>query len=156
MSEASGIAVRAARPADADAVAALIDAAFVHYVPILGRKPRPMLDDHAARIARGETFVADDGARLLGVISISPNEGALHIFNIAVRPEAQGSGLLRRLIAFAEARARQNGAGRLTLYTNVAMTRNRSIDAHLGFTEDGISEGGGYKIVHMTKPLGEA
>ena len=153
MAEVPGTAIRAAEPADRDAVAALIDAAYAHYVPVLGRKPRPMLDDHAARIARGETFVAGAGAKLHAVISIVPAEGALHIFNLAILPAAQGNGLARRMIAFAEARARQNGVGRLTLYTNVAMTRNRSIYAHLGFTEDGISEGGGYQIVHMTKPL---
>lgn len=134
-------------------VAALTDAAYQHYVPILGRKPRPMLDDHTARIARGETFLLEDAADLVGLISLIPKDDTLHIYSIAVAPEAQGRGHLRALLDFAENTAKEQGLSVLSLHTNVLMTRNRAIYAHLGFVETGISDGGGYKIVFMAKPI---
>lgn len=146
-------AIRPAQPHDVVAVGALIDAAYEHYIPILGRKPRPMLDDHHARIARGETFLLEDGEELLGLISIAPDESALHIFNLAVVPKAQGLGLLHDLLGFAATRARELRLPRLTLFTNVLMTHNRAIYAHLGFVETKISDGGGYQIVAMERPV---
>ena len=146
--------IRPAGAEDVPAIADLIDAAYQDYVPILGRKPRPMLDDHAARTARGENFVGEDNGALLAVIALAQEHpGALHIFNIAVHPDAQGRGLLRQLLAFAEAKARDDGLPLLTLYTNQLMTRNRAIYARLGFVEVGTEEANGYKIVFMQRPV---
>ena len=145
-------AIRQAEAADQAAIAAVIDAAYSHYIPLIGRKPRPMLDDYAARIARGEHYVADGAAGLDAVITLTIGRpDALHIFNIAVHPDAQGRGLLRELLAFAESEARARGKTWLTLYTNVAMTANRAIYNHLGFTELGEEEGQGYRIVFMER-----
>ena len=136
------------------AIAELIDAAYQHYVPILGRKPRPMLDDHAARTPRGENFLLVDDGPPLAVIALAPERpGTLHIFNIAVHPDAQNRGLLRQLLAFAEAKARHEGLPLLTLYTNQLMTRNRAIYAHLGFVEMGTEAATGYNIGVMQRPV---
>lgn len=147
--------IRFATPADIPAVVALIDAAYHHYIPILGgRRPRPMDDDQAARIANGELFLLEEEGRLLGVVTMNPTPDAMHIFNLAVHPDAQGRGLLRRLIGHAESAARARNLPRLTLFTNVAMTTNRAIYAHLGFRE--VREEttpGGYRIVFMERPL---
>lgn len=146
--------IRRVLPDDAPAVADVVNAAYSHYIPIIGRTPRPMLDDHAARIARGEHFVYDDGTRVLaGITLTSGRQDALHIYNIAVRPDAQGSGLLLNLLAFAEQRARHDGLHWLTLYTNLAMLKNRAIYAHLGFTELGEEDAGGYRIVFMERKI---
>jgi N-acetylglutamate synthase-like GNAT family acetyltransferase len=147
-------AVRLATEGDVRAIAALVDAAYQHYVPVLGRKPRPMFDDHAARTANGGNFVVDEAGDILAVIALTPEpSGALHIFNIAIRPDAQGRGLLRDLLAFAEAEAHRQGAAMLTLYTNELMTRNRAIYSHLGFAEVGIEQANGYNIVFMQRPV---
>ena len=90
------------------------------------------------------------------VITIAPDKrpDALHIFNIAIDPAAQGSVLLRQLLAFAEQQARALGLGWLTLYTNVAMVRNRAIYNHLGFVELGEElASGGYQIVFMERAV---
>lgn len=146
--------IRLALAQDVPAIAELIDAAYQHYVPIMGRKPRPMLDDHAARTARGENFVWDDDGALFAVIALAhEHPGALHIFNIAVHPDAEGRGLLRQLLDFAEAKARESGLPLLTLYTNQLMTRNRAIYARLGFVEVGTEEANGYRIVFMQRPV---
>jgi ribosomal protein S18 acetylase RimI-like enzyme len=146
--------LRPAKSADIPAVVALIDAAYRHYVPILGRRPRPMDDDQQARLDNGELFVIDDGGTLLAVLTMTVQPEAVHIFNLAVHPDAQGRGLLRRMLGFAESTARREGKSRLTLYTNAAMTRNRAINAHLGFIETGEHDTpGGYRIVSMERPL---
>lgn len=150
------LAFRPANESDAPTVAAIIEKAYQHYIPVLGgRKPRPMLDDHAARIARGETFLLEEDHAAVAVTSMGPEDGAMHIFNIAVHPAAQGKGHLRRILAFAEDRARTTGADRLTLYTNALMTRNRAIYLHFGFVEQRREElPGGYSVVFLERRLG--
>ena len=101
--------LRPAKSADIPAVVALIDAAYRHYVPILGRRPRPMDDDQQARLDNGELFVIDDGGTLLAVLTMTVQPEAVHIFNLAVHPDAQGRGLLRQLLGFAESTARREG-----------------------------------------------
>ena len=147
--------IRQATADDIATVAAIIDAAYSHYIPVIGRTPRPMTDDHAGRIARGEHFLAGDSSRPEAVITLGPGKrtDALHIFNIAVDPAAQGKGMLRRLLAFAEQRAREAGLPWLTLYTHELMTRNRAIYAHLGFEVLGEEDGGGYTIIYMQRAV---
>ena len=148
------ISFRIAEPADHDRIAALIDAAYAQWVPVLGgRKPRPMLDDHAARTARGENVLVEDGGALVGVVAMVPTADGMHLFSIAVHPDAQAKGLLRAILTEAERRARSLGLHRLTLYTNVLMEKNRAIYRHLGFAEVGTEDGGGYSIVFMARPV---
>lgn len=151
------MAMRQAEAADEAAIAALIDAAYSHYIPIIGRKPRPMLDDHAARIAAGEHHVLESPDGIEAVITLTSEDRpeVLHIFNIAVHPDRQGRGHLRTLLAFAESRARASGKDWLTLYTNAKMVRNRAIYRHLGFAELREEEGNGYRIVFMERALSE-
>lgn len=146
--------IRPATQADIPAVVALIDAAYRHYIAQIGRRPRPMDDDQHARLAGGQLFVLDDSGTILGVVTMEIQGEAVHIFNLAVAPEAQGRGLLRELIGFAEDAARRERKPKLTLYTNVVMTKNRAIYAHLGFVETGEHLApGGYHIVFMERPV---
>jgi len=148
------VTFRIAEAADRDRIAELVDAAYAPWVPVLGgRKPRPMLDDHAARIARGENVLVEADGRLLGVVAMVPEPEALHLFSIAVHPDAQGQGLLHAILEEAARRAQELGLGRLTLYTNALMEKNRAIYQHLGFAETGIENGGGYTIVFMERPV---
>ena len=45
--------LRPALPGEAPLLAALAERAYAHYVPVIGRRPAPMDDDYAARIAAG-------------------------------------------------------------------------------------------------------
>ncbi len=153
MPEGAGIAIRAATLADAAAVAALTEAAYARYVPRIGRKPMPMLDDHAARIGGGEVFVLDLDGQVAGLISLVAEPGALLIYSVAVAPEHQGSGYGRMLMAFAETAALERGVSALRLYTNVKMTENQSIYRRLGFVETHRAEEHGLSRVFMEKRL---
>lgn len=149
------LAFRVATEADLPAIVSIIEAAYSHYIPILGgSRPRPMEDDHPARIDRGETYLLEDGGEPRAVTSMAPEDGAMHIFNIAVHPEAQGNGHLRRILDFAEERARAAGLDRLTLYTNALMERNRAIYPHMGFSEVRQEDvAGGFRVVLFEKPV---
>ena len=66
---------------------------------------------------------------------------------------AQGTGVGRALMEFAELMARRLKLTRLTLYTHVVMTENQAIYAHLGYREVERRTADGYHRVYMEKPL---
>ena len=74
--------------------------------------------------------------------------------NIAVDPAAQGAGLGRRMLAFAEGTARAAGFGAMRLYTNEAMVENVGLYARLGWVETHRGEENGFRRVYFTKRLG--
>ncbi len=145
--------VRAAAPADLPAVAAIVEAAYSHYIARIGRKPGPMLDDHGARIAAGQIFVLDADGAVRGLVVLVEQPGILLLDNLAVAPDAQGQGIGRRLLAFAEARARARGFGAIRLYTHERMTENIALYARAGYAETHRATEGGYPRVHMRKDL---
>ena len=53
--------IRAATAADVPAIAEIVDHAYRHYIARMGMPPRPMLDDHAARVSEGAVWVLEDG-----------------------------------------------------------------------------------------------
>jgi GNAT superfamily N-acetyltransferase len=142
--------VRRARPDEAAAVAALVEAAFARHVEAVGRRPAPMDDDHAARIAAGEQWVSDD---LASSIVLVDNGDHLVVNNVAVAPASQGRGLGRALLAFAEAEARRRGFAEIRLHTNAAMADNLVMYPNLGYTEAGRETRGGFHRVLFVKAL---
>ncbi len=147
--------LRTARPEDRAVVEAIVRAAYSIYVARIGKPPGPMLDDYAGLIAAGAVNVLEepDGV-IAAIIVLLPRPDHLLLDNIAVRPDRQGQGLGRRLIAFAESEARQLGYAELGLYTHEAMTENIALYTRLGFRETGRALEAGYDRVFMTKPLG--
>lgn len=144
---------RPARPGEAEAIRALVRAAYAKYVPRLGREPTPMTDDYAAKIARGEVWVLERDGAALGILVLEDKPGALLLENIAIDPAAQGQGIGRRLIAFAEAEARRRGHGLLKLYTNEKMVENVAMYPRLGFTETHRGEQATHRRVYFEKPV---
>jgi GNAT superfamily N-acetyltransferase len=147
--------VRRARPDEAEAVGALIEAAFARHVAAVGRRPAPMDDDHAARIAAGEQYVSDsdDGAGLASSIVLVDEADHLVVNNVAVAPGHQGRGLGRALLEFAEAEARRRGFAEVRLHTNAAMADNILMYPKLGYTEVGRETQHGFHRVLFVKAL---
>ena len=144
--------IRPAQPDDRAAVEAIVAAAYSVYIERIGKPPGPMLDDYARLIEAGAVSVfAADGA-IAALIVLLPKTDHLLLDNIAVRPDRQGQGLGRRLIAFAESEARRLGYAELRLYTHRAMTENIALYTRLGFRETGRGREAGYDRVFMTKP----
>jgi ribosomal protein S18 acetylase RimI-like enzyme len=143
--------MRLATPADLPVIRDIVTAAYTRYLDRMDRPPAPMLADYAAEVESGRLWVAGDP--VTGLIELIENAGSLHIANVAVHPAAQGTGLGRRLMEFAEEQARQRGLARLDLYTNEVMTENQAIYARLGYRETARRTEDGYHRVYMDKTL---
>jgi len=147
--------LRTARPEDRAVVEAIVRAAYSIYVARIGKPPGPMLDDYPGLIAASAVNVLEEPDGLIAaIIVLLPRPDHLLLDNIAVRPDRQGQGLGRRLIAFAESEARQLGYAELRLYTHETMTENIAFYTRLCFRETGRGHEAGYDRVFMTKPLG--
>jgi ribosomal protein S18 acetylase RimI-like enzyme len=147
-------AIRRATEADLPAIKEIITAAYSVYLTRMDRPPAPMLRDYFPVVGNGAVWVA--GSPVVGLISLIPADDSLLIENLAVRPAAQGTGLGRALMDFAEQQARQLRLPRLTLYTNELMTGNQAIYAHLGYRETARRSEDGYQRVFMQKELSPA
>ena len=145
--------IRSATTEDLAIVEDVVREAYEIYVGRIGKSPGPMLDDYAALIDTGAVSVSEIDGRIAGIIVLLEKPDHLLLDNIAVRRKAQGQGLGRRLIAFAEAEARRRGFRELRLYTHVMMVENIALYMRLGFIETGRATEAGYDRVFMTKHL---
>jgi ribosomal protein S18 acetylase RimI-like enzyme len=145
--------VRPATTGDIAAITACAEAAYAPYVPRIGRAPAPMVADFAAHVAAGEVHVIEAGGQLAGYMVMMVGPGEVFIDNVAIDPKHQGLGLGGRLMALAEATAREQGHGRLRLYTNLAMTENVDFYGYLGFAETERRHEDGFDRIYMVKTL---
>ena len=145
--------IRAATAADVSVIAQIVEQAYRDYIPRIGKPPAPMLDDYAVRVSEGVVWVIEGGDAVAGVIVLLPRPDYLLLDNIAVVPARQGSGLGRRLLAFAEAEAARHGYREIRLYTHRTMTENQRLYAAIGYEEIGRGTEAGYERVFMRKRL---
>lgn len=138
---------------DLVAVREIVRTAFSHYVARLGHAPGPMLDDYAALIDKGCVHVAERDGIVQGILVLIPQNEALLLDNVAVAPEAQGSGLGRAMLQFAEQSAIRMGYRRIRLYTNEAMVENIVFYLRVGYKETHRVEEKGFRRVYMLKTL---
>ncbi|MBV9783979.1 MAG: GNAT family N-acetyltransferase [Acidisphaera sp.] len=145
--------IRPARAEDAEAVAAIVAAAYTPYIARLGKPPGPMLDDYPRRIAQGQCWVAEQDGQLVGMLVLEESSDGLLLDNVAVAPAAQGRGIGHALIRFTEAEAARRGHRTIRLYTHVLMTENVALYTRAGFIETGRVSEKGYDRVYMAKTL---
>jgi ribosomal protein S18 acetylase RimI-like enzyme len=145
--------IRAASAADTSVIREIVEQAYRHYIPRIGKPPGPMLDDYAARVSERVVWVIEDASNTVGVIVLLPKPKYLLLDNIAVAPARQGAGLGRRLLAFAEAEAVRRGYREIRLYTHRTMAENQHLYATIGYEETGRGIEAGYERVFMRKRL---
>jgi GNAT superfamily N-acetyltransferase len=145
---------RLAVEGDLEELRQTIDAAYRKYLTRMDRPPGPMLEDLPPLIEAGALWVV--GRPIRGLICLIPAEASLLIEIVAVDPVAQGAGLGRRLMDFAQEQARHMGLTRLWLSTNEVMTENVSLYNHLGFREFDRRREAGYNRIFMEKMLAPA
>ena len=146
--------VRAALPADAAAIAELVQRAYHPYVERIGRRPAPMDDDYQLRVRQGHVYVVADENEIAGFVVLIPQADHLLIENIAVDPDRQGEGLGCAMLSLAESRARQEGLSTLRLYTNAAMTENLAFYPRRGYEEVERRSEAGFERVFFAKSIG--
>ena len=143
--------LRRATAADLPAIKAIIDAAYAKYLTRMDKRPAPMFRDYGPSVEDGTTWVA--GSPVMAVLTLYPRGDHLLVENIAVHPGAQGRGLGRALMGFAEQEAARRGFTRMALVTHEAMTENQAIYGRLGYTEVDRRAEDGYRRIYMEKPL---
>lgn len=128
--------------------------AYARYLPVIGRKPAPMLADYARQIAAGQVYVATNARGILqGFIVFHAEEAHILLENVAVLPRFAGQGVGRALIGFCEEAARRCGVNAVRLYTNEKMNDNLSIYPRLGYVEVERRTEDGFQRVYFTKIL---
>jgi ribosomal protein S18 acetylase RimI-like enzyme len=142
---------RRALPSDLSEIKALINAAYARYLTRMDKPPAPLFRDYGPSIDEGTTWVI--GSPITALLTIYPRADHLYVENVAVDPSAQGRGLGRALLEFAEQQALSLGLHRMALVTHEAMTENQAIYTRLGYTEVERRAEDGYRRVYMEKQL---
>jgi ribosomal protein S18 acetylase RimI-like enzyme len=135
------VVVRAARPAELDAIGRLTVRAYAEFVPASSPYGR-RLADAADRAANADLLVAVDGGRLLGTATLvvghgpyaelaGPGEAELRM--LAVDPAARRRGVGAALVQAVLDRAADGGARRLVLSTLPAMAAAHRLYQRFGF-----------------------
>jgi len=143
--------LRHATAADLPAIKALIEDAYAKYLTRMEKPPAPMLRDYGPSVEAGTTWVT--GSPITAVLTLYPRDDHLYVENVVVHPDAQGRGLGRALMSFAEQEAARRGLPRMALVTHEAMTENQAIYTRLGYTETSRRAEDGYRRIYMEKRL---
>jgi ribosomal protein S18 acetylase RimI-like enzyme len=145
--------IRPATAAEADTVLDVVHAAYRHYIARIGREPGPMADDYGRLVADRQVWVLTADEDIAGVLVLEERASSFLLDNIAVRPDCQGKGYGRALMAFAEAEGRLRGRREISLYTHVLMTENQALYRRLGYVETRRVSEKGFDRVYMAKAL---
>lgn len=146
-----GFGIRPATPADADAVARCVKAAYAHYIERNGKTPAPMLDDYAKVIHEHEVYVAIIDEAIVGMLVLAKTDEGILLETVAVSPACQGQGVGRALLELAERSAAKQGFGSIYLYTQDIMTENLALYAKVGYVEYDRRTEAGLSRVYMRK-----
>ena len=145
--------LRRARLEDAPTVSALVNAAFEKYIPLIGRKPLPMIADHSDLILNHEVWVFEENDEIVALLELMIKGDSLYIDPVAVRGSRQARGIGKQLLIFAETRARALGRNAVTLFTNERYTLLLEMYSRLGYIETHRVAVQGTDAVHMRKTL---
>lgn len=153
----SELIIRPAEAADNAAVRACSRSAYRVFAERLGFEPKPMIADYGELIAECRVWVMAKDEAIAGVLVLIPEPDHLLVYSIAVRPDLQGMGCGRRLMAFAEQKARDDGYRCIALYTNERMSENVAFYEGLGFERYDRREHAtraGSWLLYLRKPVG--
>ena len=146
---------RPATVADVERLTELARAAYRHYVPRLGGRPRPMSDDYADVVRNYRVTVAERGDEIVGLIVLGIGAEGFLVDNVAVDPRHQGTGVGRALLQHAEAEARRAGFDSVHLYTHERMSENLALYSRIGYVEYDRRVHGDACLVYLRKKLDE-
>ncbi len=152
--------IRPAVSGDADAIVALIQAAFTPLIARLDPPPGALRETPAtiaAELAAHRGLIAEIGGRVVGSALLKHQPDGLYLGRLAVAPDVQGRGVAKALLAAAERLARDLGYGLMILRVRLAMTENRRLFTGAGFVETALMRHDGYAeptFAEMRKGLG--
>jgi GNAT superfamily N-acetyltransferase len=147
------LAIRPATRADVAAITRCVCMAYLRYIERVGKQPAPMLQDYADVIGTSQVHVAERDGRVLGVLELRVTDEGFLVDSVAVDLSAQGTGVGRALLEFAESEAMRHGYDSIYLMTHEKMTENQALYAHIGYGLYDRREVHGYARVLMRKSL---
>ena len=125
---------------DAEAVHALIQAAFAEYIDTIPVPPGALADtveDARKAISEGRTLLAyatdEEPATLAGTARYEPLEHHLYVGRVAVHPHYRRHGIGKALMEYIERLAPTLGYTRLYLGTRISMPGNLAFYERLGY-----------------------
>ncbi len=135
LSENDRLTVARIRRADTDDFAAIIDVDQSAF-------PEPWnLSERMLRLALQQAenvSVAELEGRVVGYQLTTPSHAGAHLARLAVRPDAQGHGIGRALVARLVAEDQRNGYGELTVNTQEDNHASLAVYTRLGFRPTGV------------------
>lgn len=132
------VVIRAARAADGPALREIERLAGQRFRDVglddvAAHEPVPV-EVLAGYAAGGRSWVAvDDGGEPIGFVLVDLVDGDAHVEELSVRPDRQGQGVARALLAHVRAWAAASGLSGVTLSTFSQVPWNRPLYEHLGF-----------------------
>lgn len=151
--------IRKASPSDAPEIASVLAEAFAEYKSLYTAKAYAATTPDSSAIKKrfdeGTTWVAAIEGKIVGTVSVVPENESLYIRSMAILPAARGSGIGERLLARIEDFAAANGYRRLYLSTTPFLHRAIRLYEKLGFetTDQPPHELYGTPLVTMSKDL---
>lgn len=115
----------------------------------------PNSDAIRKRFAEGATWVAELEEKIVGTVSVVPEDESLYIRSMAILPAARGNRIGERLLAVIEDFAVANGYRRLFLSTTPFLHRAIRLYENFGFkrSDEAPNELYGTPLVTMSKEL---
>lgn len=92
-----------------------------------------MVADYEQAVREHQIDLIRVGSETIGLIETMLREDHLWIENVAIRPESQGKGLGRHLLAHAERKAIDAGRAEIRLLTNAAFEANVALYEKTGY-----------------------
>jgi GNAT superfamily N-acetyltransferase len=156
---AGGWTLRRANSGDYDEVVRLQRAAFAPNREVLGVAPLPLLADYRFVLAEKDVWLAIEdqsgGQHVVGVLVLERRAADLMLESIATEPAAQGCGLGRSMLEFAEAQASSLGYKVIRLYTGSVLTHLIDWYGRHGFAIERVEVLSDRTITHMMKQLAD-
>lgn len=147
------IEMRRATSQDVPAIHAITEEAYSKYIPLIGRKPQPMMVDYEHMVVENDIWLLSFDGQPAGVLVLIHHPEYLLIFSVAVRPGFQQHGLGRRLLSLAEVQAKLAGYKTICLYTNEKFEDNLRMYEKMGYRETRREPLLGSMVIHMAKEL---
>ena len=135
--KASRLEIKLAGPGEEDTVTRILLEAFEpyrhEYTPGGFADTTATTDVVRERFKTAKIWLAFDGGDAVGTVTAFPEDERIYIRSMAVRPNAQGTGVGQALLETLESDARERGFEKLYLYTTFVLPGARPLYEKNGF-----------------------